>query len=378
MRLADMVRMRLRALFRRNRVEEDLDEELRDYVERDTEENIRAGMTPELARLQAIRSLEGMERRKEECRDARGTRWLERLAVDFLYAWRQLLKQKMFSAVPVLTLALGIGATTAIYSVAKAVVFAPLPLPEPDRVVQVFQGFQNARYEAGSENRGMMSVRNGLFQDWRERSRYSFQTMAAYQARQVILRSGDRTEVLDSFLAGDGYFETLGVPARLGRVLNPSDYAGGARVVVLADRFWRAEYGADRDIVGREIVLDGAAYRVVGVMPPGFLPTRWERDPKLWLPLNWDPATMYSRDLWGNLVYARLRPGVTLRQAQAEMDSVDRQLRIVYPEESADSVVAPLDGYLFGHHERMFRLLLAGAALLLLIACANVANLLLA
>jgi putative ABC transport system permease protein len=157
--------MRLRALFRRNRVEGDLDEELRYHVERDTEENIRAGMTPDLARLQAIRSLEGIERRKEECRDARGTRWLERLAADFLYAWRQLLKQKLFSAVPVLTLALGIGATTAIYSVAKAVVFAPLPLPEPDRVVQIFQGFQNARYEAGSENRGMMSVRNGLFQD---------------------------------------------------------------------------------------------------------------------------------------------------------------------------------------------------------------------
>src|SRR5215472_1775359 len=377
MRIANMLRMRLRALFRRNRAEQDLDEELRYHVERDTEENIRAGMMPELARLQAIRSLEGIERRKEECRDARGTRWLERLAADFLYAWRQLLKQKLFSAVPVLTLALGIGATTAVYSVARAVVFAPLPLPEPDRVVQIFQGFQNARYEAGSENRGMMSVRNGLFQDWRERSR-SFQNMAAYQTRQLILRSGDRTEVVDSFLAGDGFFETLGVSARLGRVFNATDYSEGARVVVLADRFWRAEFGADPTVVGREIVLDGAAYRVVGVMPPGFLPTRWERDPELWLPLNWDPATKYSRTLWSNLVYARLKPGVTLGQAQAEMDSVDRQLRTVYPDESADSVVVPLDGYLFGHYERMFKLLLTAAALLLLIACANIANLLLA
>jgi putative ABC transport system permease protein len=226
---------------------------------------------PELARLQAIRSLEGVERRKEECRDARGTRWLERLAADFLYAWRQWLKQKLFSAVPVRTLALGIGATTAIYSVANAVVFAPLPLPEPDRVLQIFQGFQNARYEAGSENRGMMSVRNGLFQDWRERSR-SFQNIAAYQPRQVILRSGDRTQVVDSFPAGDGYFETLGVPARLGRVFNATDYAEAARVVVLADRFWRAEYGADPTVMGREIVLDGAAYRVVGLCRRAFFP----------------------------------------------------------------------------------------------------------
>ena len=378
MRIANMIGMRLRSLLRRNRVEQDLDEELRYHVVRDTEENIRTGMTPEAARMQAIRSLEGIERRKEECRDARGTRWLERLAADFFYAWRQLLKQKLFSAVPVLTLALGIGATTAIYSVAKAVVFAPLPLPEPDRVMQIFQGFQSARYEAGSENRGMMAVRNGLFQDWRDRSRYSFQNMAAYQTRQLILRTGDRTEVLDSFLAGDGFFETLGVPARLGRVLTAADYAEGARVVVLADRFWRAEYDADPTAVGREIVLDGAAYRVVGVMPPGFLPTRWERDPQLWLPLNWDPATKYSRTLWSNLVYARLKAGVTLRQAQAEMDSVDRQLRIAYPEEAADSVVVPLDGYLFGHYERMFKLLLTAAALLLLIACANIANLLLA
>src|SRR5215472_19169571 len=132
MRFAKTAAMRLRALFRRNRVEEDLDEELRYHVDRDAEENIRAGMGPEAARLQALRSLEGIERRKEECRDARGTRWLERLAADFLYAWHQLFKQKLFSAVPVLTLGLGIGATTAIYSVARAVVFAPLPLPQPD------------------------------------------------------------------------------------------------------------------------------------------------------------------------------------------------------------------------------------------------------
>ena len=110
---------------------------------------------------------------------------------------------------------------------------------------------------------------------------------------------------------------------------------------MLADRFWRSEYGADPNITGRKIVLDGAAYSIVGAMPPGFIPTRWERVPKLWLPLHWDPASKYSRSLWGNLVYARLKPGVTLGQAQAEMDNVDRQLRIVYPEESADSVVVP-------------------------------------
>lgn len=191
--------------------------------------------------------------------------------------------------------------------------------------------------------------------------------------------AGNRTAVVEAFLVGDGFFETLGVPARLGRRFTASDFAAdGSPIVVLADRMWRAHYNADPSIVGRDIVLDGAAHRVVGVMPPGFLPTRNERDPQLWIPMRWDPAAKYDRGAWGNRVYARLKSGVTLRQAQAEMNRVDVQLRAAYPDEEADSVVAPLDGYLFGQHERMFVLLLAAVGLVLVIACANVANLLLA
>jgi predicted permease len=376
MRALSILVLRLRALFSRKQVEAELDEELRYHLERQIDANIAAGMAADEARYAALRSIAGIEQRKEECRDARGAFWLlEGLAGDLRHAFRHLTKYRTFSAVAVVTLALGIGATTAVYTVAKAVVFAPLPFPHPERVVQLFQGYKNARYEAGGENTGMMTAQNGLFQDWHEQA-HSFEHMAASQTRQLLLMTGGRTSVVDSFVVGDGFFETLGVPASLGRHFNAADYAAeNIRIVVLADRFWRAEYNADPSIVGRDIVLDGAAHRVVGVMPPGFLPTRWERAPQVWIPLAWDAATKYSRTAWGNRVYARLKAGITLQQAQAEMDGIDTRLRAMYPEEPANSIVTPLDGYLFGHHERLFDLLLAAVGLVLLIACANVANL---
>jgi putative ABC transport system permease protein len=344
-----------------------------------TAENLRAGMSPDEARRQAVLKFGPVEAVKEDYRNERGLPLLETLLRDTRHAIRQLRKSPGFGLTAIVILALGIGATTAIYSVAKAVVFAPLPFANPDRLVELFQGWKDGRYEPGGENiLNVMTVRNGLFTDWRERVR-CFESMAATQRKQAILMAGNRTAVVEAFLVGDGFFETLGVPARLGRYFTASDFAAdGSRIVVLADRMWRAQYNADPSIVGRDIVLDGAARRVVGVMPPGFLPTRNERDPQLWIPMRWDPAAKYDRGAWGNRVYARLKSGVTLRQAQAEMDRVDVQLRAAYPNEEADSVVAPLDGYLFGHHERMFVFLLAAVGLVLVIACANVANLLLA
>ena len=280
------------------------------------------------------------------------------------------------SATVIVMLALAIGANTAIFSVAKAVIFAPLPFPRPDRVVQVYEGDVGERYQPGGDNY-LSSVRNGTFQDWREQAR-SFTSMAPVQMTQAILMAGGRGWAVDGFRVGDGFFETLGVPARLGRYLTADDYAGDSRVVVLGDRLWREQYNADPAIVGREIELDGAAYRVAGIMPPRFLPTRNERDPQMWIPMRWTPATKYSRDLWGNTVYARLKDGVTLQQAQAEIDGISARIRAADASELGGGVVVPLDGFLFGHHERLFFLLLVAVGLVLLIACANVANLLLA
>jgi putative ABC transport system permease protein len=274
-------------------------------------------------------------------------------------------------------LALAIGANTAIYSVAKAVVFAPLPFPQPQQLVLIFEGERGERFQPGVP---MNSVRPGTFQDWHDQSR-SFERMAAvFYARETIV-NGESTAVLDGFRVSEGFFETLGVGPRLGRYFTARDYAEeGQPIVVLADRLWRQYYNADPAIVGREIVLNGASHRVIGVMPSGFLPTISGNDPQFWIPLRWDPATKHSFTTWGMNVYARLNNGVTIAQAQAEMETVTARMRAAHPRDYEwTAIIAPFDKYLFGRHERLFFLLLATAVgLVLLIACANVANLLLA
>ena len=290
---------------------------------------------------------------------------------------RSILRRRGLSLTIVLMLALAIGANTAIYSVAKAVILTPLPFPDPDRVVHLFEGSERDRYQPGREN-SFISVRGGTFQDWREQC-HSFQSMAAARLSQSTLGK-DQPTVVDSLLAGDGFFETLGVQPQLGRYFNAEDYAAdGARVVVLSHRLWTERYNSDTSIVGRELVIDGAAQRVIGVMPVGFYASRWS-EPQLWIPLRWDPATKNSRVLWGHIVYARLRESVTLGQAQAEMDLVASHIRAAHPDDydHMSAVVAPVAGYTFGQYERFFLLLLGAVGLVLLIACANVANLMLA
>jgi putative ABC transport system permease protein len=290
---------------------------------------------------------------------------------------RSLARRPGFAAVIVITLTLGIGANTAIYSVAKAVVFTPLPFREPDAVVHIFEGSISDRYQAGGEN-SFISVRAGTFHDWQERSR-SFERIAASRPKQAMLNGAGKAVLEEGFLAGEGLFEIFGVSPLVGRYFTRDDYSGDSRVVVLSHRLWRERYNGNPSIVGQDILIDNAAHRVIGVMPAGFYPSRWY-EPQFWLPLRWEPASKYSRVLWGLIVYGRLKHDVTLAQAQAEMDQVAAQIREAYPADykNMSAVIAPVAGYTSGHHERLFLLLLGTMALVLLIACANVANLLLA
>jgi putative ABC transport system permease protein len=322
----------------------------------------------------------GIEAIKDEYRDQRGLPFLETLLRDSRYSIRQLRKSPVFAVTAIAILALGIGANTAVYSVARGVVFAPLPFPRPDRLALIFEADADElgkRFKPGDRN--LSSVRPGTFQDWRQQSR-SFERMAAVQNTQATIMEGSRAYVMEGFRVGDGFFETLGEPPVLGRYFTAGDYAGGeAKIIVLAHRLWRERYNAEPSIIGREIVLDGSVHRVVGVMPPGFLPAVSGNDPQFWIPLTWDAASKYSFFLWGYTTYARLKDGVTFAHAQSEMDAIAVHMRAAHPRDfGGGAIVAPLRDYLFGGHDRLFALLLITVGLVLLIACANIANLLLA
>jgi putative ABC transport system permease protein len=297
---------------------------------------------------------------------------------DLCYGTRTLLRKPGFTGVVVFTLALGIGANTAIFSVVNAVIFRPLPFREPERLVHVWEGRAGDRYQRGEESR-FISVGPGTYHDWRERSQ-SFESMGAYSWRAMMITGGDRAEMLWGHHVTEGFFETLGRSAQLGRTFSADDYAPRAEpVAVFSHALWTNRFGADTTIIGRKISLDDQTYTVVGVMPPGFYPTRFSA-PDLWTPRWFDVEEKYNRVAWGLTTVARLKPGTTLDQAQAEMDVVANAIEQSQPEhyQNMGAVLVPADAELIGSHGKLFFFLLGAVALVLLVACVNVANLLLA
>jgi predicted permease len=371
----------IRGLLRRSRAERELDEELRYHIEQQTEQNIRLGMSPEEARYAALKAFGGVEQAKERSRDSRGVRWLEDMWQDLCYSVRALLKKPIFMLVVIFTLALGIGANSAIFSVYHGVILKPLPYKDPDRLVNVRRSDKRGmRYQPGvASNFGNTSP--GGFNDWRERSR-SFENITAFRQNSTILSDGDRTMYVTGLRVASRFFETHGVNARIGRTFNDRDYAPDApRVVILANDLWRNHYGAEPQIIGRTIAIDGLPHTVVGVMPPGFWPVN-STIPRIWIPYFFSAEESRNRRGGGWNAIARLRPGVSFDQAQNEMDLIAAQLESDYPDHNQDSGIvlvpsaADLAGSL-GGFEQLFLLLLCAVGLVLLIACVNVANLLL-
>lgn len=299
------------------------------------------------------------------------------LLQDLRFTARALAKKPGFTAVVVLTLALGIGAGTAIFSVMNAVVLQPLPFRDPDRIVHIYESYpKGSRYHRGSEQ-SFISVRPGSFHDWAAQSR-SLASVSAYSWKTMMITGGQSVEVVAGHEVTPEFFQTLGVEAQLGRTFVPEDYRD-ARSVILSYDLWRRRYAGDPAIAGKKISLDNAEYTVVGVMPRGFYPTRLE-PPRFWLPLVFDPQTKMSRVRWGLTVFARMKDGVSLEQVQSEFDTISDNLSTAYSEhyDNMCAVVAPASEYLYSQFERLFLLLIAAVGLLLLIACANVASLLLA
>lgn len=292
------------------------------------------------------------------------------LGQDLRYALRQLRKSPGFTAVAVFTLALGIGANTAIFSVVEGVVLAPLHYREPDRLVMVWEN--NPRFP-----RVWDSYPN--FQDW-QRSAGSFQQMAALREQQIDLTFPGAPSHIKASQISSGFFSTLGTELALGREFTPQEnQPGGAPVVVISDHLWRERFGGSPEALGKSVTLDGVDYSIIGVAPPGF---RLHLAADVFTPLGQlDPLILNNRGSHdGIFALARLKPGVNLPQSQAEMNTIQSRLDRLYPNDNRDLgiYVEPLKQVIVGDADQTLALLLGAVGLVLLIACANIANLLLA
>ncbi|HUI41255.1 MAG TPA: ABC transporter permease [Terriglobia bacterium] len=371
-----VIGMRLRAVLQRDRVERDLDKELRFHLQQQIEENVAAGMSPDEARYAAMRRLGGAEQIKEECRDMRRTAYLEDLGKDLRYTLRALRKSPGFAVAIVLSLGLSIGANSAIFSAIDGVLLKPLPYPRADRIARLF--FSSNEYPE-------FSLNPFDFRDLRVRA-HSFEALAAFTRGDVQLSGSGEPVRLAAFRVTAGYFQVLGLVPALGRAFEEKEeLPGNGRVVVLSNRIWRTQFGAAPDIVGRKITLDLQPFTVVGVMPPGaehpgneYHALPYGDSVDAWWPFTFegDPSQRGSHYVEG---IGRLKPGVTPAQAQAELNTLLGEIGHEHGGYGGwHMLVIPLYREIVGPDERMLLVLLGAVGLVLLIACANAANLLLA
>lgn len=355
------VPLRLRSLFRGARVEEELDEELRFHVDRLTDEHVARGMTAADARLAALRAMNGLEQRKEECRDARRVHAVEDLLQDLRYTARTLRRSRGFTAAAIGTLALGIGATVAVFTVVNGVLLRPMPFAQPDRLFLISHA-----------PRGPFAVQPGLFDRnylaFRAADRM-FEHLAAFSNRTASLTGAGDPAMIQVTGVTTEFFYALEVSPAIGHTFLEGDTDQG---VLLSDAMWRGRFGADPAILEKIVAIDGVRRAVAGVMPPGF---DFPKGTQAWLPqtVRFDPHNSMMVPVLG-----RLRSGVTIAQARAELDAFLRHLDEPGREGQWISGILPLEELLVADIRRPLEIFAAAVALVLLIACANVANLLLA
>jgi putative ABC transport system permease protein len=361
--------IRLRGFVQRRAIERRLDDEMRFHLDMLTEQHVRAGLAPAEARRRALIEFGGVERFKDDARHEYRSRLLDQLAQDIRYAFRVMRRNPGFSVAAALTFALGIGASTAIFSVVHGVLLRPLPYADPDRLVVLWES-QPAR----GNDRNVVSVPN--FEAWRSRAR-SFDRIAAMVPLPATIAGGSSAEHVMGAEVSPGYFEMLGVAPALGRTFAAREERdGGADVVVLSDGFWRSHFGADPRVVGRALRLDGRPHTVVGVMPPSFDPPRfaWLNDQAFWRPFG---PTDNNRG-WGRflLVVARVKRDVPVNTALREVQGIAAE-RVTEDRrnEGWSATAVSLAAQITGDARLPLLVLLGAVALLLLMAVTNVANL---
>jgi len=362
------LRMWLRAVLLRRRTEDDMDTELRFHVESYAEDLIRSGVPQAEAMRRACLEFGGLEQTKEVCREARGISVIDSLVQDVRFGLRMLRKSLGFTAVAVATLALGIGANTAIFSVVNAVLLKPLAIVDPSRVVYIQEQWRDT----------MPGLSVGSFLDLRQQSG-AFKDVCASNSGSFNLLAKDNPERLDGEIVSASYFSTFGIQPIAGRVFGAAeDKAGQAQVVVISERLWRTQFQRDRAILGQTLRMNGLPYTVIGVMPRNFDPLLQNTD--VWIPAAYSAEQIAGRDLHYLSVMGRLKQGVKLSEAQSELSVIARRLQQQYPisNKDRDFQLTPLTTALLGDQRLTLQLLLAAVGFLLLIACANIANLQLA
>ncbi|MGH9736234.1 MAG: ADOP family duplicated permease [Candidatus Acidiferrales bacterium] len=368
------IAMRVLGLFAARRRRRELDEELREHLEMLVEENMQRGMSAKYAHRVAQQQLGGREQIKEAVHDQRGLPLLESIVADIRYAVRMLRKSPGFTIVAVLTLALGIGANTAIFSVVNGVLLNPLPYPDPGRIVAVDASKPTFRH-------GSISYPN--FLDW-HRLNQCFSFFAVSRTTGYLLTGVGKPEELNAAAITSDFFSVLGIKPVLGRNFpQRDDQIGISHDVVISADLWQRKFGGSSTVIGKEISLDGQGYTIVGVFPGHLdLSLRYFESVDVYTPLGQFPNRLVSNRLAGLGIHgiARLKPGVTLDQARADMARVTGELAKTYPEADEDmgAALTPMKETMVGRVRDFLLLLLGAVGLVLLIACVNVANLLLA
>jgi predicted permease len=376
MRWLTRLRLRLRSLFRSAQVERELDEELGYHRERAIEEGVAAGLGAREARLAAERILGPTARSMEECRDARGLGLVEHRIQDLRFALRQLRRHPAFAATAVLTLALGLGASVALFGFVDAALLKPLPYADPSRLVTAF----GAREPGGrSQTRSNVSYQD--FRDWRARNR-AFAALGAYDVRTgFTLSTPEGPERVPGLSVTAGFFETLGVTPALGRTFRADEEGPDApAAVMLAYGAWQSRFGGNPDVLGTTLPLQGEPHVVIGVLPRDFHFTL-AADVDFWTAIRGQQYCWGARACSSLEAIGRLGPGVSRLAAAEGLAATLRQLRAEHPDVHKDPEVArltPLADVMFGEVRPVLLALASGAALLFVVACINVVSLLLA
>lgn len=361
---------RLSEILGRGRKEAEFSAELESHLQMHIEDGVHAGLSHEEARRQALIKLGGMEQTKIAHRERRGLPWLEKTWQDICFGLRMLLKNPGFTVVAILTLALGIGANTAIFSVVKAVLLAPLPYKDSSRIVAVW---------TANPARGGQPLPSTAadFAVWKEKSGVFEDLAPSYDDERTLTGQG-APRLLIGYAVSANYLRILGVDPQIGRLYtDQEDRPGGPKVVLLSDHLWRTTFHSDRNVVGQPITLDGNPYIVLGVMPRGF---NYPSSVEIWTPAAMAPAAFDDFNHTYVRILGRLKPGVALVAAQKRVNALEAQVAAVHPDTDSGNrvVLVPLREQLDGDIRRPLLILMGAAGLVLLIACANTAGLALA